>query len=75
MVMTRSSTPPDAFTLEHRGPAYSNTGLPMIRHPAAVVAPRHAHDNNQHAANENLPLRNLWDGIEIFAMLFAELEK
>jgi acetylornithine deacetylase/succinyl-diaminopimelate desuccinylase-like protein len=27
------------------------------------------HDNNQHSANENLRLQNLWDGIEIFAAL------
>ena len=25
------------------------------------------HDNNQHAANENLRLQNLWDGIETCA--------
>jgi acetylornithine deacetylase/succinyl-diaminopimelate desuccinylase-like protein len=31
------------------------------------------HDNNQHAANENLRLQNLWDGIEVFAQLFARL--
>jgi acetylornithine deacetylase/succinyl-diaminopimelate desuccinylase-like protein len=31
------------------------------------------HDNNQHAANENLRLQNLWDAIELYAMLFANL--
>ena len=31
------------------------------------------HDNRQHAANENLRLQNLWDGIEVFAALIAEL--
>ena len=31
------------------------------------------HDNNQHAANENLRLQNLWDGIEIYAALLARL--
>jgi acetylornithine deacetylase/succinyl-diaminopimelate desuccinylase-like protein len=31
------------------------------------------HDDNQHAADENLRLQNLWDGIEIFAALFREL--
>lgn len=31
------------------------------------------HDNNQHAANENLRLQNLWDGIEVYAALFAGL--
>lgn len=32
------------------------------------------HDNNQHAANENLRLQNLWDGIEIYAALFTSLQ-
>ena len=31
------------------------------------------HDNNQHAANENLRLQNLWDGIEVYAALIARL--
>lgn len=31
------------------------------------------HDNNQHAANENLKLQNLWNGIEIYAALMAAL--
>jgi len=31
------------------------------------------HDNNQHGANENLRLQNLWDGIELYAVLFAHL--
>ena len=31
------------------------------------------HDNNQHAANENVRLKNLWDGIEMFAALFTNL--
>jgi acetylornithine deacetylase/succinyl-diaminopimelate desuccinylase-like protein len=30
------------------------------------------HDNNQHAANENLRLKNLWDGIAIYASLLLE---
>jgi acetylornithine deacetylase/succinyl-diaminopimelate desuccinylase-like protein len=31
------------------------------------------HDDNQHAADENLRLQNLWDGIEIYAALFSGL--
>jgi acetylornithine deacetylase/succinyl-diaminopimelate desuccinylase-like protein len=41
--------------------------LPVIGLPIAN------HDNNQHAANENLRLQNLWDGIEIYAFVFARL--
>jgi acetylornithine deacetylase/succinyl-diaminopimelate desuccinylase-like protein len=42
-------------------------GTPVVGLPIAN------HDDNQHAANENLRLRNLWDGIEIYAALFAGL--
>jgi len=42
-------------------------GAPVIGIPIAN------HDNNQHAANENLRLQNLWDGIEIYAALFVRL--
>ena len=38
-----------------------------------ITVPIVNHDNNQHAAYENLRLRNLWDGIEVFAALFARL--
>jgi acetylornithine deacetylase/succinyl-diaminopimelate desuccinylase-like protein len=31
------------------------------------------HDDNQHAADENLRLQNLWDGVEIYAALFVGL--
>jgi acetylornithine deacetylase/succinyl-diaminopimelate desuccinylase-like protein len=31
------------------------------------------HDNDQHAANENLRLQNLWDGIEVYAVLMTRL--
>ena len=38
-----------------------------------VGVPIANHDNNQHSANENIRLKNLWDGIELYATLFAEL--
>ena len=38
-----------------------------------LIVPIANHDNNQHAANENLRLRNLWDGIDIFVALFSRL--
>jgi acetylornithine deacetylase/succinyl-diaminopimelate desuccinylase-like protein len=44
-------------------------GKPMIGVPMAN------HDNNQHAANENLRLQNLWDGVEMFGALFVGLGK
>jgi acetylornithine deacetylase/succinyl-diaminopimelate desuccinylase-like protein len=42
-------------------------GAPVVGVPIAN------HDNNQHAANENLRVGNLWDGIEIYAALMARL--
>jgi acetylornithine deacetylase/succinyl-diaminopimelate desuccinylase-like protein len=37
-------------------------GLPIVNH-----------DNSQHAANENLRLQNLWDGIKTYAAFLGEL--
>jgi acetylornithine deacetylase/succinyl-diaminopimelate desuccinylase-like protein len=33
------------------------------------------HDDNQHAANENLRLQNLWDGIEAYAAILTGLDE
>lgn len=46
--------------------------LDVLRTPVIGV-PIVNHDNNQHGANENLRLQNLWDGIEMFAVLLAGL--
>jgi acetylornithine deacetylase/succinyl-diaminopimelate desuccinylase-like protein len=42
--------------------------VPVIAFPIAN------HDDNQHAANENLRLQNLWDGLEVFAAFFRSLD-
>jgi len=39
-----------------------------------IVFPIANHDNNQHAANENLRLQNLWDGIDVFTAFFSSLK-
>jgi acetylornithine deacetylase/succinyl-diaminopimelate desuccinylase-like protein len=38
-----------------------------------VIVPMVNSDNNQHAANENLRIQNLWDGIELYATIFVRL--
>jgi acetylornithine deacetylase/succinyl-diaminopimelate desuccinylase-like protein len=38
-----------------------------------ILLPIANHDDNQHASDENIRLQNLWDGIEVFAALFAGL--
>jgi acetylornithine deacetylase/succinyl-diaminopimelate desuccinylase-like protein len=42
-------------------------------HVPIICLPIVNHDNNQHAANENLRLQNLWDGIDVYASMLAEL--
>lgn len=42
-----------------------------LQTPFAIV-PVVNSDNNQHAANENLRVQNLWDAFEIFAAIYAE---
>ena len=36
-----------------------------------ITVPIANYDNNQHAENENIRLKNLWDGIEIYAALMT----
>jgi acetylornithine deacetylase/succinyl-diaminopimelate desuccinylase-like protein len=38
----------------------------------AMLLPTVNPDNNQHAANENLRLQNLWDGIDMFAAILRD---
>ena len=42
-------------------------------HVPVIGLPIVNHDNNQHAANENLRLKNLWDGIDSYAGMIAQL--
>lgn len=36
-----------------------------------LILPIVNHDNNQHGANENLRLQNLWNAIETYAALLT----
>jgi acetylornithine deacetylase/succinyl-diaminopimelate desuccinylase-like protein len=49
--------------------------FPDLLKTPVVGLPIANHDNNQHGANENLRLQNLWDGIEIFAGILTGAEK
>jgi len=42
-----------------------------ILHAPTISVPIANHDNNQHSFNENIRIRNLWDGIELMAGLMA----
>jgi acetylornithine deacetylase/succinyl-diaminopimelate desuccinylase-like protein len=39
-------------------------GLPIVNY-----------DNNQHGPNKNIRLRNLWDGVAMFAAIMARLDE
>ena len=46
---------------------FADLGLPVIGVPIANF------DDNQHSANENLRIGNLWTGMEIYAAILADL--
>lgn len=48
--------------------------FPDVLKTPVVGLPIVNHDNNQHAANENLRIQNLWDGIEVFAGILTGAE-
>ncbi len=59
-------------TMGGSGPAYLFETIlktPMISLPIAN------YDDNQHAADENLRVKNLWDGIELYAALLTGMGK
>ncbi|MBV9991037.1 MAG: M20/M25/M40 family metallo-hydrolase [Alphaproteobacteria bacterium] len=45
-----------------------------VFHAPLVGLPVANHDDNQHAANENIRLQNVWDGIDAYAAMVAELD-
>ena len=44
-------------------------------HAETMILPIANYDNNQHSANENMRLQNLWDGVAIYMLLFTEVER
>jgi acetylornithine deacetylase/succinyl-diaminopimelate desuccinylase-like protein len=55
-------------TMGGSGPTYL---FEQILHVPMITLPIANYDDNQHAADENLRLQNLWDGIELYAALLA----
>jgi acetylornithine deacetylase/succinyl-diaminopimelate desuccinylase-like protein len=54
------------------GPTYL---FEQILKVPTIMLPIANYDDNQHAADENLRLKNLWDGIELYAALLADMGK
>jgi acetylornithine deacetylase/succinyl-diaminopimelate desuccinylase-like protein len=72
----------DSATRAARGPVavtpMMGASVPLylfadIFHAPVIGLPIVNYDDNQHAANENLRLGNLWDGIQTYAFMIAEL--
>jgi acetylornithine deacetylase/succinyl-diaminopimelate desuccinylase-like protein len=72
----------DSATRAARGPVavtpMMGASVPLylfadIFHVPVIGLPIVNYDDNQHAANENLRLRNLWDGIQTYAFMIADL--
>jgi acetylornithine deacetylase/succinyl-diaminopimelate desuccinylase-like protein len=55
-------------TMGGSGPTYL---FEQILHVPMITLPIANYDDNQHAADENLRIQNLWDGIELYAALLA----
>jgi acetylornithine deacetylase/succinyl-diaminopimelate desuccinylase-like protein len=66
-----AATPPLAVPM--LGGSLPTSTFEQVLHVPLVVLPIANYDNNQHAANENLRLQNLWDGIEMFAAVMARI--
>ena len=57
-------------TMGGSGPLYL---FEQVLHTKIILLPIANFDDNQHAANENLRVQNLWDGIEVYAGLVGRL--
>ena len=57
-------------TMGASAPSYMFT---QALHVPVIIVPIANYDDNQHAANENLRLQNLWNGIEMYTELLGRL--
>jgi acetylornithine deacetylase/succinyl-diaminopimelate desuccinylase-like protein len=68
--ITRTAGPPVQMPLMGGTTPFAEI-VEALQTPMIGVSVANA-DDNQHAANENIRLGNLWDGIEIYAALLAD---
>ena len=61
------------ITVPAIGGSFGQYVFQEVLHVPIVGTPIANHDDNQHAENENLRIRNLWEGIELYAGLLARL--
>jgi acetylornithine deacetylase/succinyl-diaminopimelate desuccinylase-like protein len=70
---TRESLGAPIVTLPTMGGSLPLSLFEDALHTPLIVLPIANHDDNQHAANENLRLQNLFDGIQVFAGVIARV--
>jgi acetylornithine deacetylase/succinyl-diaminopimelate desuccinylase-like protein len=70
---TQDASDAPVVTLPTMGGSLPLYEFERVLHAPLVVLPIVNHDNNQHAANENLRLQNLWDGMEVYASVLVGL--
>jgi acetylornithine deacetylase/succinyl-diaminopimelate desuccinylase-like protein len=70
---TRESLGAPIVTLPTMGGSLPLSIFENALHTPLIVLPIANHDDNQHAANENLRLQNLFDGIQVFAGVIARV--
>jgi acetylornithine deacetylase/succinyl-diaminopimelate desuccinylase-like protein len=63
------------ITLPTLGGSLPMSAFEQVLKTPLIVLPTVNHDNSQHAANENLRLQNLWDGMVVYAGIMADLGK
>jgi len=62
---------PDVILLPTSGATGPLDAMQRVSGAPNIGVPIANHDDNQHAANENIRLQNLWDGVDLMAALMA----
>lgn len=73
-IATLRSAFPDIVLIPAFGGSLPIAPISEVLNVPFAIVPIANHDNNQHAANENLRLQNLWDGMEVYGVLLAALD-
>ncbi len=71
VIRTIRSVHPDVILLPTSGATVPLDAMQRASGAPNIDIPIANHDDNQHAANENIRLKNLWDGINLMAALIA----
>ena len=70
---TQDASDTPVVTLPTMGGSLPMYEFERVLHTPLIVLPIVNHDNNQHSANENLRLQNLFDGIGVYASALGSL--